>query len=97
MNQKFGGGWLEDTTGSQWNDWEFNTDPGQTGPDARWMNTDVPSPLPDGADIAELKPFNPTAIQDAQAQVDAWKEGPCALYVYDQAGNIYYWGVLIPK
>jgi hypothetical protein len=94
MHNEFGeGGWLEDATQSGENDWHFETDPGQTGPDATWHG-EGNSPLPGGANIAELKPYNNAAIAEARAQVAAWGQGRCALYVYDMAGNIYFWGII---
>jgi RHS repeat-associated protein len=93
MHAKFDN-YLESEVGTDSPDLNFNTKPGQTGPDAEWTNENEPSPLPDGVDIAELKPDNARAIARAIAQVQRWGQGPCALYVYDQAGNIFFWGII---
>lgn len=76
----------------------FNTAPGETGPDAQWDPSGGPSPLPGGADSAELKPagFSNEALA---GQISNWIDkgivgsgSGTALYYYNQFGIIGFSG-----
>jgi RHS repeat-associated protein len=92
--------WLEEQPymqGVDVDDLWFNTDPGETGPDFEYLG-EGPSPLPGGADYAELKPANDAAVAAAKSQILAWQDGRYpgvyALYVYTDDGTIFFWGII---
>lgn len=66
-------------------DFQMNTGPGQTGPDA--IVVDGPPNL--GFSQAELKPFTESGLQAFFAQEGRW--GQTRLYGYDEFGNIFLW------